>query len=68
MIDQPRSAERRVVPVHVWAELEIDRRARAIRLMAQLAFNLALTQSDLLVKEPSYVEPTHYSQDPTRTP
>jgi hypothetical protein len=68
MINQPASVERRVVPVHVWAELEIDHRVRAIRLMTQLAFNLVLAQSDLLVKEPKYVEPTHYPQDPTRTP
>jgi hypothetical protein len=68
MINQPTSVERRVVPVHVWAELEIDRRIRAIRLMTQLAFNLVLAQSDLLVKESSHVEPTYYPQDPARTP
>jgi hypothetical protein len=68
MINQPASVGRRVVPVHVWAELEVDRRIRAIRLMTQLAFNLVLAQSDLLVKESSYVEPTYCPQDPARTP
>jgi len=64
MIDQPVSTENRVGPVHVWARLTADRQAGAIRLMAQLAFNLVLAQSDSLVKEPCYDKPTHRTQNP----
>jgi len=64
MIDQPVSTEYRAGPVHVWARLTADRRAGAIRLMAQLAFNLVLAQSDPLVKEPSNDKPTHRTQNP----
>jgi hypothetical protein len=64
MIDQLISTENRVEPVHVWTRLTADRRAGAIRLMAQLAFNLVLAQSDSLVKEPRYDKPTHRTQNP----
>jgi hypothetical protein len=65
MTDQPASTERHVAPVHVWTRLAADRQARAIRLMAQLAFNLVLAQFDLPVKEFDYVEPTGHTQNPT---
>jgi hypothetical protein len=64
MIDQLVSTENRVRPVHVWIGLTADRQAGAIRLMAQLAFNLVLAQSDSLVKEPRYDKPTHRTQNP----
>jgi hypothetical protein len=65
MIDQLISTENRVRPVHVWTGLTADRRVGAIRLMAQLAFNLVLAQSDSLVKEPCYDKQTHRTQNPT---
>lgn len=68
MINRPASAERSVVPVHVWTRLAADRRARAIHLMAQLAFNLVLAQSDLIAKETKHVKSTRYTQNPARTP
>jgi hypothetical protein len=64
MLDQLVSTENRVRPVHVWTRLTADRRVGAIRLMAQLAFNLVVTQSDLLVKEPRYDKPTRRTQNP----
>jgi hypothetical protein len=64
MIDQLISTENRIRPVHVWTGLTADHRAGAIRLMAQLAFNLVLAQSDLLVKEPGYDKPTRRPQNP----
>jgi hypothetical protein len=64
MIDQPVSTENRVRPVHVWTRLTADRQAGAIRLMARMAFNLVLAQSDSLVKEPCYDKPTHRTQNP----
>jgi hypothetical protein len=64
MIDQLISTENRVRPVHVWTGLTADRRAGAIRLMAQLAFNLVLAQSASLVKELCYDELTQRTQDP----
>lgn len=64
MIDQPASAEHHVVPIHVWTRLTADRRARAIRLMAQLAFNLVLAQFDLPVKELDYVKSTDHTKNP----
>jgi hypothetical protein len=63
MINQLVPSGHRVVPVHVWEYLTADRRARAIRLMAQLAFNLVLAQSDSLVEEPCYAKPTHHPQN-----
>ena len=64
MINQPVSAERCVAPTQVWTRLATDCRARAIRLTAQLAFNLVLGQSDLLVEEPNHVEQTRHAQNP----
>jgi hypothetical protein len=64
MIDQPASAKHHVVPVQVWTRLTTDRQTRAIRLMAQLAFNLVLAQCDWAVKELDHAKPTDHTQDP----
>jgi hypothetical protein len=64
MINQPTPTEHHVTPVHIWTRLTADRRARAIRLMAQLAFNLVLAQFDLPVKELDYVKSTDHTKDP----
>lgn len=64
MVDQPVSTEDRISPAHVWTQLTADCRTRAIRLMAQLAFNLVLAQSNSLVKEPCYDKPPRRPQNP----
>ena len=64
MIDQPPPDEHHVAQVHVWSRLTTDRQAHAIRLMAQLAFNLVLAQFDLPVKEFDYVKPTDHTKNP----
>ena len=51
------SAEVPVSPAQVWARLAVDCRTRAIRLMAQLAFNLVVAQTDLTTKEAVYAAP-----------
>jgi glycosidase len=56
-----------VSPAQVWARLATELQKRAIRLMAQLAFNLAATQSGWLVAEDkvsSHVVPPNHPQDP----
>lgn len=63
MINQLVPNGHRVAAVHVWEYLAADRRARAIRLMAQLAFNLVLAQSASLVEEPCYAKSTHHPQN-----
>jgi|GEM_PF-865865 hypothetical protein len=50
--------------VQVWAHLTADHRARAIRLMAQLAFNLVVAQPNSPIKECDHVIPTQHSQNP----
>jgi hypothetical protein len=45
------SPEHGVSPVQVWARLTAEHRSQVIRLMAQLAFKLVLTQSDSPFKE-----------------
>jgi hypothetical protein len=56
-----------VPPAQVWARLATELQKRAIRLMAQLAFNLAATQSGWLVaedKESNHVIPPYHPQNP----
>lgn len=64
MLNQHVSIEHDLVSVQVWTQLTAELRARVILLMAQLAFNLVLAQTDLLVKEPNYVESTCSTQNP----
>jgi hypothetical protein len=53
------ATDRRISPAHVWARLAADYRARAIRLMAQLAFNLVAAQADSPIKESDHAAPTN---------
>jgi hypothetical protein len=55
------ATDRRVLPAHVWARLAADCRERAIRLMAQLAFNLVAAQAESPIKESDHVVPTDHS-------
>jgi hypothetical protein len=55
------SCEATVSPAHVWACLAKDLQERAIRLMAQLAFNQVAAQSSWFVKEPDHA---HSAQPP----
>jgi len=53
-------------PAQVWARLATELQERAIRLMAQLAFNLVAAQPewpDVKNKESSYVNLPHQSQN-----
>lgn len=45
MIHPTPSADRPDAPTHVWTQLARDHRVQAIRLMAQLACNLAAVQA-----------------------
>ena len=47
-----------VSPAQVWARLAADYQTRAIRLLAQLAFNLLVAQADSLVQEADYAVAT----------
>jgi len=53
-----------VLPTQVWARLATDLQERAIRLMAQLAFNLVATQGEEPRKESDHALPTHRPQNP----
>jgi len=55
------ATDRRISPAQVWARLAADYRARAIRLMAQLAFNLVAAQADSPIKEADYAVPTDHA-------
>jgi glycosidase len=64
---QTSPAECPVSPPQVWTRLATELQKRAIRLMAQLAFNLVATQSEWLVaedKESDHVIPPSHPQDP----
>lgn len=50
-------------PSQIWARLADDCRMRAIFLMAQLAFKLVTSQSELLEKEPDHATPIRFTQD-----
>ena len=58
------SSEMSVSPAHIWACLAKDLQERAIRLMAQLAFNLVAAQSDWSVEEPDHAHPSQQPQNP----
>jgi hypothetical protein len=49
----------------VWARLATELQEQAIRLMAQLAFNLVIAQSDWAEKEQTHDLPSRHTQDPT---
>jgi hypothetical protein len=55
------ATDRRVLPAQVWARLAADCRERAIRLMAQLAFNLVAAQAESPIKKSDHVVPTDHS-------
>ena len=48
----------------VWARLATELQEQAVRLMAQLAFNLVIAQSDWPEKEHTYDLPSRQTQDP----
>ena len=67
MLVQSSPAKCPVSPPQVWARLATELQKRAIRLMAQLAFNLVATQSGWLVAEDEvfdHVSPPNHPQDP----
>jgi len=51
------ATDRRVLPAQVWVRLAADCRERAIRLMAQLAFNLVVVQAESPIKESDHAIP-----------
>jgi sugar phosphate isomerase/epimerase len=56
-----------VSPAQVWAHLAIELQERAIRLMAQLAYNLVTAQSgwpNAKDKESKHVIQSYHPQDP----
>jgi hypothetical protein len=68
MSDQTSPAKGPVSPPQVWARLATELQKRAIRLIAQLAFNLVATQSGWLIAEDKvshHVIPPNYPQNPT---
>ena len=67
MSDNTSPAKGPVSPALVWARLATELQKRAIRLMAQLAFNLIATQSGWLVAEDEvsdHVSPPNHTQNP----
>ncbi len=64
MSDPSPSIPRPISPGQVWVCLTADYRARAIRLMAQLAFNLVAAEADSPIKESDHVIPAQYTQNP----
>jgi hypothetical protein len=63
---QSSSANCSISPAQVWARLATELQERAIRLMAQLAFNLVAAQSewpDVKNKESNHVNLPHQSQN-----
>lgn len=65
MSDPSPSITRPISPAQVWVCLTADHRARAIRLMAQLAFNLVAAEADSPIKESDHVTPTRHTQNPS---
>lgn len=64
---QPSPAKGSVLPPQVWARLATELQKRAIRLMAQLAFNLVATQAGWLIAEDkvsNHVIPPHNPENP----
>ncbi len=65
MLVQSSLVDTPVSPAQVWARLATDLQERAIRLMAQLAFNLVAAQSEWPQKESDHALPTQRPQNPT---
>lgn len=65
MSQQTLSAELCPSLAQVWARLATELQEQAIRLMAQLAFNLVVAQSDWPEKEYTHDLPSRQTQDPT---
>jgi hypothetical protein len=63
MSQQVIPAPRGVLPTQIWSCLNAGDRAKVIRLMAQLAFNLIAAQSELNVKESTHVCATQNRQN-----
>ncbi len=63
MASQSPPSDHCVSPVQVWAQLAADCRARAIRLMAQLAFKLVMAQSDSPIQEAQHAVVSQHSQN-----
>lgn len=55
-----------VLPAEVWACLSVEHRTKAIRFMAELAFNLVKTQADSFNPEVAHVIRTDAQQNSTR--
>lgn len=64
MSQQTLSADLSASLAQVWARLATDLRERAIRLMAQLAFNLVIARSDWPEKEYTHDLSNRQTQDP----
>jgi len=64
MLVQSSPVDTPVSPAQVWARLATDLQERAIRLMAQLAFNLVAAQSEGPGKESDHALSTHRPQNP----
>jgi len=54
------------VPIQVWSDLSSDYRARAVRLMVQLALKLVATQLEWRQKEGDDVKPNGQPQSASR--
>jgi hypothetical protein len=65
MSHQSSATDCHVSPAQVWVRLAVDCRARAIHLMAQLAFKLVAAQSDSRVKECNHAVSCHHAQSST---
>ena len=60
-----RTTDRSVSPAHVWVRLATRYRGQAIRLMAQLAFNLVTAESTAAHQESTHAGPMHPPKDST---
>jgi hypothetical protein len=55
-----------VSAAHVWTNLEADLRARAVRLLARLAYACATSRINHSAKEATHAPPSDARQDPPR--
>lgn len=62
MAKQGLSSPGHILPVQVWVSLPAEQRAKAVRLMVQLAFKLITTKLDWTQKEVNDVEPIDHPQ------
>jgi hypothetical protein len=67
MIPYLSSTDRFVTAEQVWASLSADRRAHALRLLAQLAWTYAAAHTEPPSQEVSHVSAPVSNQDPSRT-